>query len=223
MPRIWAIADPHLSFAQPKPMDIFGEHWRDHPARIAKNCRAVVADDDLLLLPGDLSWALKRPDAEPDLAWLAALPGVKVLCKGNHDYWWDSDKPLNAPGLHDTPFVSADGRIGVVGTRGWYPPTTQMTPEERGQCQKIIAREAMRLARRLEAVQACPDKIAMIHYPPLVEFAPVLKRFRVRTVLYGHLHLNGQEHPLPEEWQAMRARCVAADRLRFAPRLVASF
>jgi predicted phosphohydrolase len=219
--RIWAIADPHLSFAHPKPMDIFGEHWRDHPARIEKNCRAVIEDDDLLLLPGDLSWALKRADAEQDLAWLAALPGIKVLCKGNHDYWWGSDRALAFPGLHDTPFVSDDGQVGIAGTRGWYALTPQMSDMEQVQCTKIIAREVSRLTKRLEAVKHCAVKIAMIHYPPLDEFAPVLKQYDVQTVLYGHLHLNGNTPPLPEEWRGLRALCVAADRLSFAPRLVA--
>jgi len=220
MRRIWALADTHLSFAKPKPMDIFGEHWRDHPARIEAACRAVVEPNDLLLMPGDLSWAMKRADAEPDLAWLAALPGVKVLCKGNHDYWWDSDKSLGYPGLHDTPFVSDDGRVGVAGTRGWMMPTG--TEAEKAQCEKIIAREVARLSRRLEAVKDCPVKIALIHYPPLDVFAPLLKEHGVGTVLYGHLHLNGKDYPVPEQWHGLRTLCVAADRLRFTPRLVAT-
>lgn len=222
MTRIWAIADTHLSFAKPKPMDIFGEHWRDHPARIARNCAAVIAPDDLLLIPGDLSWALKRADAEPDLEWLAGLPGIKVLCKGNHDYWWDSDRPLRFDGLHDTPYVSPDGRVGVAGTRGWYAPTPQMPPNERAQCEKIIAREVSRLEKRLNALGPCETKVALIHYPPLTEFAPLLKAHGVGTVLYGHLHLNGSETPISEEWHGLRALCVAADRLDFRPRLVAS-
>jgi predicted phosphohydrolase len=220
MRRIWALADTHLSFAKPKPMDIFGEHWRDHPTRIEAACRAVVEPNDLLLMPGDLSWAMKRADAEPDLAWLAALPGVKVLCKGNHDYWWDSDKSLGYPGLHDTPFVSDDGRVGVAGTRGWMMPTG--TEAEKAQCEKIIAREVARLSRRLEAVKDCPVKIALIHYPPLDVFAPLLKEHGVGTVLYGHLHLNGKDYPVPERWHGLRTLCVAADRLRFTPRLVAT-
>ncbi len=220
MRRIWALADTHLSFAKPKPMDIFGEHWRDHPARIEAACRAVVEPDDLLLMPGDLSWGMKRADAEPDLAWLAALPGVKVLCKGNHDYWWDSDKPLNSPGLHDTPFVSDDGRVGVAGTRGWFPATG--TEAEKAQAEKIIAREVSRLSKRLEAIQDCDLKIALIHYPPLDVFAPLLKAHGVETVLYGHLHLNGKDYPIPEQWHGLRTLCVAADRLRFTPRLVAT-
>ena len=220
MRRIWALADTHLSFAKPKPMDIFGEHWRDHPAKIEAACRAVVASEDLLLLPGDISWAMKRADAELDLAWLAALPGVKVLCKGNHDYWWDSDKSLGSPGLHDTPFVSDDGRIGVAGTRGWFPATG--TEAEKAKAEKIIAREVVRLSRRLEGIEGCALKIALIHYPPLDVFAPLLKAHGVETVLYGHLHLNGRDYPVPERWNGLRALCVAADRLHFTPRLVAT-
>lgn len=220
--RIWAIADTHLSFANPKPMDIFGDHWRDHPAKIMRNCSAVIEPNDLLLIPGDLSWALKRKDAEPDLAWLASLPGIKVLCKGNHDYWWDSDRPLNHPGLHDTPFISDDGLIGIAGTRGWQEPTPQMTESELAQCAKITAREAARLTKRLETIKDCPRKFALIHYPPLDTFLPILQQYNVETTLYGHLHLNGSGTPLPDNWHGLRALCVAADRLNFAPRLVAT-
>jgi predicted phosphohydrolase len=197
-------------------MDIFGDQWRDHPAKILKNCQAVIAPEDLLLIPGDLSWATKRPEAIPDLTWLASLPGIKVLTKGNHDYWWDSDKPLDFPGLYDTPYRSLDGRIGVAGTRGWQMPTS-------AQEEKIVAREVQRLERRLQALEGCHNKFALIHYPPLDIFAPLLKSYGVETVLYGHLHLNGSEAPLPEVWHGLRALCVAADRLDFRPRLVATF
>lgn len=204
-------------------MDIFGEHWRDHPARIAESCRKVVAPKDVLLIPGDLSWGLKRHEAEPDLAFLAALPGTKVLCKGNHDYWWDSDRSLDYPGLCDTPWVSEDGQVGVAGTRGWIAPTPQMTLEERAQCDKIGARELARLERRLAGIADAAHKFALIHYPPLDIFRDALLSSNVQAILYGHLHLNGNEHPLPEQWKGLRALCVAADRLHFTPRLVATF
>ena len=222
MRRIWGLADTHLSFAKPKPMDIFGAHWHDHPAKIEAACRAVIAPGDLLLLPGDLSWAVKRSDAEPDLHWLANLPGTKVLCKGNHDYWWDSDRSLNYPGLHDTPFVTEDGELGIAGTRGWFQPGEGSTDTERAQADKITAREVARLSRRLDAIAACPRKIALIHYPPLEAFVPLLKQHGVETILYGHLHLNGRDSVPPEWWFGLRTLCVAADRLHFTPRLVAT-
>ena len=199
-------------------MDIFGTHWHDHPAKIERACRAVVEPDDLLLMPGDLSWAMKRADALPDLAWLAALPGIKVLCKGNHDHWWPSDRSLDFSGLHDTPYVTEDGQLGVAGTRGWYSP--EGTETEKAQAEKIIAREVSRLSRRLDAIAHCPQKIAMIHYPPLEAFVPLLKSHGIQTVLYGHLHLNGRDAVPPEDWFGLRTLCVAADRLHFTPRLV---
>jgi len=220
MRRIWALADTHLSFAQPKPMDIFGSHWKDHAARIKKNCETVIAEQDILLIPGDISWAMKRADADPDLEFLAGLPGTKVLCKGNHDYWWDSDRPLNYPGLYDAPFVSEDGQIGVAGTRGWVEPSVQMTDQERAQTNKIILREYKRLEKRLEVIKACAMKFALIHYPPIPVFAPLLKQYGVETILYGHVHLNGKDAPLSEQWHGMRALCVACDRINFTPRLV---
>ncbi len=221
MRRIWALADTHLSFAKLKPMDVFGEHWRDHPAKIAAACAKVIQPEDLLLLPGDISWAMKRADADTDLAWLAALPGTKVLCKGNHDYWWDSDKSLNFPGLHDTPYISEDGHVGIAGTRGWDSPSG--TTAEQAHAGKMIAREVARLSRRLDAIDTCRVKIALIHHPPVIEFLPLLQQHGVKLVLYGHLHLSGREYPVPERWHGLRALCVAADRLHFMPRLVGAW
>src|SRR5690348_9673330 len=80
--RIWAISDLHLSFAAPKPMDIFGDRWRDHAERIARQWRRLVEDGDIVLLAGDDSWALRYAGALTDLEWIAALPGQKVLTKG---------------------------------------------------------------------------------------------------------------------------------------------
>ncbi len=222
MRRIWGLADTHLSFAKPKPMDIFGTHWHDHPAKIERACRAVMEPDDLLLMPGDLSWAMKRRDAEPDLEWLASLPGIKVVCKGNHDHWWPSDRSLDFSGLHDTPYVTEDGTLGIAGTRGWFLPDGGSTEAERVQCEKIIDREVSRLSRRLDAIARCPQKIALIHYPPLEAFVPLLKAHGIETVLYGHLHLNGRDSVPPEDWFGLRIHCVAADRLHFTPRLVAT-
>lgn len=219
--RVWAIGDTHLSFAHPKPMEIFGPQWKNHPERIKENCEKLVAPGDLLLIPGDLSWAMRRPEAEPDLAFLAALPGIKVVCKGNHDYWWDSDRPLHYAGLHDTPFALGE-EAGVAGTRGWVAPSPSMSAEERAGTEKIVARELRRLTKRLAAVGHCRRKFALIHYPPLPEFAPVLAQYGVEAVLYGHLHLGGSDSPLPENWHGMKCLCVAADRIGFTPRLVAT-
>jgi len=91
---IFALGDPHLSFDSKgneyKPMAIFGEQWQDHGEKIKRNWEAVVTDKDVVLVPGDLSWALKLEEAIYDLNFLSRLPGLKILIKGNHDLWWQS-------------------------------------------------------------------------------------------------------------------------------------
>ena len=135
---------------------------------------------------------MKRADAEPDLAWLAALPGIKVLCKGNHDYWWDSDKALNFPGLHDTPFVSDDGQIGVAGTRGWFLPAAARR-HEKAQCgedhrpRSVAPVPAAGSDQRLPR-QDRPDPLSAAR-----RLRAAAESHGVETVLYGHLHLNGNE------------------------------
>lgn len=88
--RVFAIADIHLSKAFPKPMNIFGPEWDGHPEAVFEEWQKVVGEDDLVIVAGDISWAMKLPEAMLDLADLAKLPGIKVLLRGNHDYWWPS-------------------------------------------------------------------------------------------------------------------------------------
>jgi predicted phosphohydrolase len=218
--RIWAIADTHLSFAKPKPMSVFGSHWLNHTERIKKNCDQLIGSDDLLLIPGDISWALKRKDAELDLEFISHLPGTKVVCKGNHDYWWSSDKRLNYSGIHDTPFILGHDEVGIAGTRGWIPVTGLMTADERSYNQNIITREVNRMAKKLKAIEHCPIRMVIVHYPPLDDFRQLFTDYGVSTVLYGHLHLDGSDRPLPEDWFGIKCICVAADRVNFIPKLV---
>ena len=86
---LYAIGDLHLPGGEEKPMDIFGDHWENHFAHIAADWRARVKDGDVVLIPGDISWAMQLERAVPDLQKIGALPGRKVLIKGNHDYWWN--------------------------------------------------------------------------------------------------------------------------------------
>ena len=59
MSRLFAIGDLHLAHSVDKPMDKFGEHWKDHPAKIAAAWDASVGPEDLVLVCGDSSWAMR--------------------------------------------------------------------------------------------------------------------------------------------------------------------
>ncbi len=92
---IFAIADLHLSFNEPKPMDIFGANWENHEEKIRKDWIEKVKKEDTVLLPGDFSWAMNLEDTYKDFKYLSELPGKKIMLKGNHDYWWNSLNKLH--------------------------------------------------------------------------------------------------------------------------------
>ena len=133
--RIFAIADLHLSCVRPKPMEVFGAHWQNHQARIEQSWREQVLPDDIVLVAGDISWALKLDEALPDLRWVEALPGRKVFVKGNHDYWWSSIGKVRAAageGMHfiQNDVVYLDG-VAVGGARLWdFPGVSWSVPED---------------------------------------------------------------------------------------------
>ena len=122
---IYAISDLHLSLASPKPMDIFGPAWVDHPERLRENWDAVVTDADIVLLPGDLSWAMRLSEAKPDLDFVAERPGRKALIRGNHDYWWQRQMTSRIQRIIDRNLTFLQGTsvvmdgAGITGTRGW--------------------------------------------------------------------------------------------------------
>jgi len=125
--RVFAISDPHLSLGRPdKSMTVFGEVWANHPWPMAERWREVVAPEDIVVVPGDISWAMKLDGALPDLELLAGLPGRKVLVRGNHDYWWQSIGRVRAAladGMYaiQNDAVLVDG-VAVAGCRLWDNP-----------------------------------------------------------------------------------------------------
>ena len=124
--RVFAIADLHLSKANPKPMDVFGENWAGHPDLIFKHWQESVTDDDLVLIAGDISWAMNLYDAMLDLESIHKMPGKKVILRGNHDYWWSAIGKLRKVLPKSIVALQNDahlvGDVVIAGTRGWNCP-----------------------------------------------------------------------------------------------------
>jgi predicted phosphohydrolase len=93
--RLFAIGDLHLSGAVYKPMDKFGSNWKDHDRTIKEKWIRSVSEEDTVLIPGDISWAMTLDEVMIDLQYIHNLPGNKILIRGNHDYWWKSVTKLN--------------------------------------------------------------------------------------------------------------------------------
>ena len=218
---VFAISDLHLP-ARVKPMDVFGEHWKNHFERIQTDWRDRVKDSDLVLLPGDLSWAMHLEEAMEDLNSIGALPGTKLLLRGNHDYWWSSigrvrrALPEGTYALQNDSLL-IDGRL-YAGSRGWMIPGDDAEPDD----VKIYVRERMRLEMSLKnarAKDADAPITAMLHYPPLTDelpgFSDILEAYGVTDCVYGHLHGAGLYGAVRGEHRGVRYHQVSCDGLDF--------
>lgn len=225
--RVFAIADPHLSRSDPKPMDVFGAGWEGHPQRLFDGWRATVGADDLVLVPGDISWALTLDAALPDLSDLADLPGHKVLLRGNHDYWWPSISKLRAALPAGMVALQNDAVVhrGVVvaGSRGWLCPGHFGFDDSD---EKIYRRELERLRLSLAAAAAFEGevRIVMLHFPPTNPrlepsgFTAMIEEAAPDHLVFGHVH-GGREAVLSSLGD-IAVHFVAADALRFVPHLI---
>lgn len=222
--KIFAIGDLHLDSKKEKPMNIFGDNWIDHEEKIFRNWRDTVSEGDMVLIPGDTSWAIKLEDARADLLKIDELPGSKIICKGNHDYWWSTSSKLKMLDLKTIKFLKNNfyeyDDFIVCGTRGWDSMEEYSTESTNA---KIYMRELNRLELSLEQTKkSFKKKIAMLHFPPFNsdgspnEFFLALKKYGIDICLYGHLHGEEGHKNIKEGYiDNMLLYCVASDYLDF--------
>lgn len=226
---LFVLGDTHLSFGVPaKPMDIFSG-WENYQTLLEENWRRTVMPEDTVVLAGDISWGMDLKEARADFAFLHALPGRKIILKGNHDYWWNSMKKMTdffAENGFDTLHILhnncyAYGEYGICGTRGWVnmPGETQDA--------KVMAREQQRLHVSLSAAQAQGlTPIVFLHYPPVFWdsrnelMLSELYAFGVKDCYYGHLH--GKSHARAAKgWEnGICYHLISGDYLQFLPEKV---
>ena len=227
---IYVIADLHLSFKNPKPMNIFGDNWENHEQKIKEDWLKKVKADDLVVLPGDFSWAMNLEDAYLDFKFLNELPGKKILLKGNHDYWWTTLKKMKTY-LQENNFNTIDflfnnsfcyENIILTGTRGW-------TLNDLNSEGKILNRELGRLELSInEGIQKFGnDKpiYVFMHYPPItnssilnpseLKFVEVMKKYNVKRCFYGHLHSRSHKDAIEGMVQGIQFNLISGDFLDF--------
>ena len=229
---IYVIADLHLSFAQPKPMNIFGENWTNHEEKIKTNWRNTVKPDDIVILPGDFSWATYLEDTYKDFEYLNSLPGKKILLKGNHDYWWTTVTNMkkylqekhfeNIEFLYNNSYLIEDKIL--VGTRGW----NLLENDDK----KMLNREKIRLELSIEDGIKKYGKekeiIVFMHYPPItlpclsqkvnMDFIDIMQKYKVSRCYYGHLHGESHNKDVVEgSVNGIELKLISADYLDFKP------
>ena len=227
---IYAIGDLHLSFQENKPMSIFGDNWKNHEEKIRKDWLSKVQKEDLVLLPGDFSWAMDLKNTYLDFKYLSELPGKKILLKGNHDYWWNTLTKMrkylkendfdNIDFLYNNSYEYED-RI-IVGTRGWA-----LSDEDEDK--RLIDREVYRLEYSIQdGIKKFGENkeiIVCMHYPPITpveimnnettKFIQIMEKYNVRKCIYGHLHSMAIKEAVEGNVKGIELKLVSADALDF--------
>jgi uncharacterized protein len=226
---IFAIADLHLSYSENKPMDIFGSGWEGYMDKIDRNWRAAVSDDDTVLIPGDISWAMHICESTEDFRYLDSLPGRKIIIKGNHDYWWDTvskiERFFKDSGiktieiLHNNSYRIGD--VSVFGTRGWIQASTAGFTQHD---MKIYNREIERLRSSIASEKdKSGGRLVMLHYPPVSpldkdnEFTRIIAENAIDMCIFGHIHSSDAFGGYNISVGRTRYRLVSSDHLGFVP------
>lgn len=223
--KIYSISDLHLDIYNNKPMDIFGPVWHGHTDKIIASWNELVTDDDVVILAGDYSWAMKIEDVEKDFEFLKSLKGTKLIIRGNHDYWWSSLTKVRAILPEKTYALQNDAiKIGeyiFCGNRGWIIPEGKFNTEENN---RIYDREVIRLKLSLDSakkLQTNNEKIIFItHYPPFnnkIEpsvYTRMLEQYAVSTVVFGHLHGYVNPKMLYNEINGIKYYLTSCDALK---------
>ena len=238
---LFAIADLHLSTldATNKSMEIFGRRWTGYTEKLRKSWEALITDNDTVIIPGVISWALTLEEAKNDLLFLDSLPGKKILGKGNHDFWWSTMKKhtefFNKSNITTLSFLFNNAyqtdEFIIAGTRGWYyDEEVQNTPNDTDFI-KLTNRETQRLKISLDSAVAmkkeAPEKEILVftHFPPFYagkESEPIvnlLLDYGIRRVFYGHIHGNYSIEP-QIDCRGIQMNIISADYLNFVPKII---
>jgi len=233
---IYTIADLHLPgpYGEQKSMEVFEARWKDSKSKLEKNWRALVGENDSVIIPGDISWAMKTGEVISDLEFIDSLPGTKYIGKGNHDFWWNTAKKLqklfseysfdSLKILYNNSYIIEDK--AVIGARGWFPDPSNQKTQGDTDWDKISAREEIRLKLSLASLPAdlSPDveKILFIHFPLVWRgfecrgLIDMIKAAGIKRVYYGHIHgVYSSEGDF--EFEGIRFKMISADRLDFSP------
>lgn len=234
MPKLYAISDLHLSLGTNKPMHVFGSRWLNHAEKLEKRWRALVGEEDTVVIPGDISWAMSLEGAEADFRFLQSLPGKKLIGKGNHDFWWTSASKLRRTfdswGVTSVKLLHNNAyRVGdtvICGSRGWFVEEKLQNTTEPVDYEKLVSRECARIDLSLregeKLAEGTAEILLFLHFPPVfgdftcAPILDVLEQHGVKRCFFGHIHGN-YTVPKVSEFRSIAFTMISADYLDFYP------
>ena len=237
---LYVLSDTHLALHDNgKSMEVFGSRWQNYMQRIEKNWRALVRHDDTVVIAGDVSWAMTLEQTVPDFAFLHALPGQKLLGKGNHDFWWATAAKMNAffeenhiesvRILNNNAYL-VENQV-LCGTRGWFLDEKQQVTVGSVDYDKIVNREVIRLKLSLDSAASLqrecieqrgftPPVSVFLHFPPVWldfvcrPFVDTLHEYGDPDCYFGHIH-GLYNAPRQTVFEGIRMHLISSDAMDF--------
>lgn len=234
---IFTIADLHLpgKAGSKKSMDVFGQRWVGGVEKLIRNWNAIVNDDDVVVIPGDISWAMTLDEALEDFRMLDSLPGSKIIGKGNHDFWWATAAKMNnffsvnnfdsLKILYNNHYIYE--KISICGSRGWFAEESNQKTVGDVSWEKITDRETARIRFSLESANNAntDEKIVFLHFPPIwnnsfcSDAIELFHKHNVRRCFYGHIH-GVYSSDVNFEYEGIKFEMISADYLDFCPKKI---
>ena len=241
---LYAIGDLHLHFQSElkAPGQLHDRVWKKHEQKFRTNCLKLLTEEDTLILDGDHSWGKNLEQAEADLQYICDLPGRKILTRGNHDMFWDSNKTklLNDRYAGKLAFLQNNyytyRDYALVGTKGftfegpfWVDRRGRIVDwdeEARVHAEKLVQRELGRLRESFEMARQDGYRkyIMFLHYPPtsVLEkdsgFTAMAEEYGAEQVIYAHCHGESRFHDsIMGMYNGVRYQLVSGDYLRWHP------
>ena len=237
---LFVIADLHLdTVTNEKSMEVFGNRWQDYIEKIRRNWLKVVTDDDTVIIPGDVSWALTTEESITDLKWIDSLPGKKIIMKGNHDFWWTTLSKMNRVfeenGITTIKLLYNNAmeveNYIIAGSRGWFvdksvQPSKSVTADHA----KIVNREVIRLKLSLDQAKKLSEEsgkeiLVFFHFPPIwsdfecIEILQTLSEYNITRCYFGHIH-GCYSQGAVFKWKNIEFRMISADFIDFLPQII---
>ena len=197
--KLYAFSDFHLSGDPPtKPMDIFGENWKNHREKILSAWKKTITGRKIIVR-GNHDY------------WWNTVSKMKRMTDNAFEFIFNSALSVE--------------NIALAGTRGWIPETSKKITEED---KVIILREQGRLERSLIEAEKfnCEKIFAILHYPPFDEqrrptkMMEIMKSHGVTDCIYGHIHGKQNFNNLPKELEGIQLHLTSSDYLDFKPLLL---
>ena len=222
---LFAISDLHLSLSADKSMEIF-PGWDNYVEKIRMNWTENVRENDIVVIPGDISWGMNLEQAKKDIEFIDSLPGKKIFLKGNHDYWWTTMRKMR-DFLEENSIKSIDfihnncfeyEKYALCGSRGWINDSEEVADI------KVIHREAGRLEMSIKcALSKSLEPIVFLHYPPIYgtdynyEILEVMHKYNIKDCYYGHIHGKSSDYAITGKRDGIKYTLVSCDYLQFKP------